>query len=407
MIYFRKTPIVFIFIVWVSCLFSLEFYDPIAVYLTWKKNPESTMSIQWISNKAEVENTIYYAELTDSEDQSNPHFFKQIGSYKVMPQGHPYLIHTAELESLKPDTPYLFKISENGALFKFKTMPKSLTSIRFVEGGDIYHDTIDIVATTNCQAAKLNPMFALLGGDLAYAADSSEGIFPEDAFRWINWLTLWKKTMVTTEGFLIPIVPVIGNHETSGGYGKTATAAPFFYSLFPMPGSQGYNVLDFGDYMSLILLDSGHTNPIEGKQADWLHSTLQARQNVPYKFAVYHVPAYPSIRSFFAERSALIRKSWVPSFDQFSLRVAFEHHDHAYKRTHPLKKGMIHEKGVVYLGDGAWGVAGPRRARRHRAYLAKRISTTHFILVTLNEEGVKYQGINTVGDTIDQYFQKK
>ena len=35
--------------------------------------------------------------------------------------------------------------------------------------------------------------------------------------------------------------------------------------------------------------------------------------------------------------------------------AVLEHHDHTFKRTHPLKDGMKDKYGVPYLGDGSWG----------------------------------------------------
>jgi len=387
--------------------FSGEVYDPLSVYLTWKKSPETTMSIQWVSKKNEVNDLVYYRPLNSSGFDTCLPFSQKLGSHVNMPEGQPYLIHQVELTDLQPGTAYTFKITENGKLYKFKTIPASLTKLRFVEGGDVYHGTVDVLEETNLQAAKLSPDFAVIGGDIAYAADSSHGVFPENFQNWLNFLITWKITMVTPDGFMIPIIPTIGNHETAGGYGKTPAAAPFFYALFPMPGIQGYNVLDFGNYMSIILLDSGHTHPIGGKQADWLRDTLKSRTHVPYKFAVYHVPAYPSVRSYSGEISEYIRKHWVPLFDTFSLRAGFEHHDHAYKRTFPLKNHKAHEKGVIYLGDGAWAVSNPRKQRRLTPYIAKSVASRHFILVTLTEEGVKYEAFNEKGEIIDQYGQNK
>lgn len=397
----------FLFLLSVNFCLNASGYDPISVYLTWTKNPESTISIQWISNKNETEDNVFYHLLKEEDSLKNSDFVQVKATHRTMPQGHPYLIHQVELTGLEENSSYAFKISETGELFKFKTLPKDLSVLRFVEGGDAYHDTIDLVEKMNIQAAKLNPMFAIIGGDISYAADSSHGIFPEEFHRWMKWWVTWKKTMVTTDGYLIPILATIGNHETSGGFGKTPMAAPLFYAFFPMPGEQGYNVLDFGDYMSLILLDSGHTHPIGGKQTEWLAHTLKDREKIPYKFAVYHVPAYPSARKFSYEVSEIVRKHWVPLFDTYALRAAFEHHDHTYKRTFPLKNGKMHENGVVYLGDGAWGVASPRKPKRYIPYIAKTLSSANFILVTLNKEGVKYEAFNSKGELIDRYGQKK
>jgi hypothetical protein len=67
-------------------------------------------------------------------------------------------------------------------------------------------------------------------------------------------------------------VVAIGNHEVQNHYLETHAdyqpgpdwrekVAPHFYALFAFPGHPGYNVLDVGDYLSLVILDSGLTSP--------------------------------------------------------------------------------------------------------------------------------------------------
>jgi acid phosphatase type 7 len=172
-----------------------------------------------------------------------------------------------------------------------------------------------------------------------------------------------------------------------------------------MPGKPGYNVLDFAGYMSIFILDSDHTNPIGGKQAAWLAKTLQEHQNVPHKFALYHVPAYPSVHRLSQDVSAQIRKFWVPSFDAFHLTAAFENHEHSYKRSHLLRGDAIAEDGVLYIGDGGWGVDHPRKPRRtgENWYLAKAISSRNFIVVDVAKDRQTVYAVNDKGEVIDSF----
>jgi hypothetical protein len=172
-----------------------------------------------------------------------------------------------------------------------------------------------------------------------------------------------------------------------------------------MPGPQGYNVLDFSDYMSIWLLDSGHTHAVHGQQTDWLRETLLQRKAVPHKFISYHVPAYPSVRSFNEKISPSIRRYWVPLFEKFGIVAAFEHHDHAYKRTYPLKNHKIDPTGVIYLGDGGWGVQKPRArpASDFRWYLAKSAPKRNFIVVTISPDETRhFLAVDDNGDIIDE-----
>jgi acid phosphatase type 7 len=388
-----------------------ENYEPVAVYLTWQRSPESTMTINWITFDNRADDQV---EFRDNE--TKPWDRKQ-GMHSTMPGDSHYLIHSVELTNLQPATDYAFRTGHDAVSYKFRTMPATLKEpIRFVVGGDMYHDGVECLSETNRQAAKTDPMFALVGGDIAYAADTNISFLPrwthswidilagQKPDRWLAWLIAWKNDMVTPDGRLVPILPVLGNHDTSGRFGQTPDKAPFFYALFPMPGPQGYNVLDFGNYMSIVLLDSGHTHPIEGTQAQWLTATLDARQQVPHKFAIYHVPAYPSVRKPNDEMCAKVRKNWVPIFEKFNLTAAFENHDHAYKRTHPIKDGKIDSQGIIYLGDGAWGVDKPRKARRlnQKWYLASFASERHFLMVTINEDKRHAVAITSQGKIIDE-----
>ncbi|MFQ5962502.1 MAG: metallophosphoesterase family protein, partial [Candidatus Methylomirabilales bacterium] len=242
--------------------------------------------------------------------------------------------------------------------------------------------------------AKQDPMFTVIGGDIAYANGEARLVK-----RWYRWLAGWKKYMVTSDGRLIPLVVAIGNHEVRGQFGQTPDQAPYFYKLFALPDKRSYRVLDFGRYMSLVLLDSGHTHAIDGEQTDWLRRTLADRQELPHLFAIYHVPAYPSVRNFDNGVSAKIREHWVPLFEQFGVDVAFEHHDHVYKRTHGIRAGKVDPRGVLYLGDGAWGAM--LRRPRDRWYLAKTASKRHFSLVTVGQSR-SFLAIDSEGQIFDR-----
>lgn len=379
---------------------AAEEYDPPIVYLTWQRQPDTTMTVQWITPKDRSDDLIEYK--LDSETD----WHRQKGTHNSLPGRYPFFIHRIELSGLNPESTYYFRVGAEGKIFKFRTLPAVLKGpLQFVSGGDLYHDTLDRVARTNKEAAKKSPQFALIGGDIAYSGRKL-WFLEENGQRWIDWLILWKKTMVTPEGYLIPILPAIGNHETNGRFFQTYKQAPFFYALFPMPGLQGYQVLDFGKYLSIFFLDSNHTNTVKGPQSAWLQRSLQARQEVPFKAAIYHVPAYPSVGSFNNSTSALIRSNWVPLFEQYGIDVAFEHHAHAYKRTHLIKEGRISSDGVLYIGDGAWGVENLRKPHspKNTWYLAKTLSVNHFILTTIDQTHLYFQAIDSRGKIIDEFY---
>lgn len=388
-----------------TLLFSAEKgHDPITVYLTWQNDPRTTMTVQWITELGNESDEIYYH--TDGESQ----WQIALGTHSSMPKNEPYYIHRVEITDLQPGKSYIFKIASlDRASYKFRTVPDNPEKpFRFVVGGDMLTDDIKYMIETNKQAAKMDPLFALVGGDIAYAGSKKANNAKKDeANRWLQWLKAWREHMITPGGYLIPFLPTIGNHDVNGRYDQAKDKALFYYTLFPFPGKQGYNVMDFGGYMSIFALDSGHTSPIDGKQSEWLYDALAQRKDVPHKFALYHVPAYPSVRKYNGTRNAKIRQSWVPAFEANSLSAAFENHDHAYKRTKPILKGKVNPNGVIYLGDGAWGVKKARRPRSPNQlwYLAQTKRNRHFIMVTVDGKKRYYHGIKSNGEVIDSYAQ--
>lgn len=382
------------------------FAETIATYLTWMRDPTKTMTVQWVTRKGNEVDEVFYQKVGDRA------WHIAVGRHVPMPKKSAYLIHRVELTGLDPGAVYIFRAGGwHESQRKFRTLPASSESrIRFVVGGDMYHDEIDYLVETNKQAAKTGPMFALVGGDISYSASHSPKVFHTDEEeRWLSWLRAWDQNMVTPEGLTIPFVPAIGNHDVNGAYGQTPAQSPYFYSLFAFPGAQGYNVLDIGGYMSVIVLDTNHTHPVERSQSTWLERVLAQRKNVPYKFALYHVPAYPSVRKFTGENNVMIRKFWVPHFENYKLLAAFEHHEHAYKRTHPILKGKVNPEGVLYLGDGAWGVKKARKPKSSKDawYLAFSQSARHFIAVTINQGRCIFEGIRSDGVVMDRYVKPK
>ena len=307
-------------------------------------------------------------------------------------------MHTVGLTGLAPDRDYRCRIEGDAAVHAFSTMPADASEpITFVAGGDLYKESFD--KRMYVVVAARDPMFVVIGGDIAY--DNGE---PSRVSRWFHWLDAWDEYMVTSDGRLIPMVVAIGNHEVLGRYDQTPAEAPFFYSLFKWPGETGCNVLDFGEYMSIIALDSTHTHPVGGVQTQWLQRTLAERVHQPHVFVVYHVAAYPSVRSYDGPICALIREHWVPLFEQYGVDIVFENHEHAYKRTPLIRNGTTDPDGVLYLGDGAWG-ANLRSVHTPADtwYLDRAESIHHVIVVTIHGDERRFEAVDQYGTVFDSY----
>ena len=359
-----------------------------ATYLSWYSDPATTMTIQWLSTPDELKSHVQYRAIHESE------WTTALSSHKTHQE---IQIHRAHLTHLHPDTEYEFQLSPETSIRRFKTAPSRLNRpLRFIIGGDAYRSE-KLFAKMNQTISQTNPLFVAIGGDIAYAIKANVFQSEELALkRWIAFLKLWTIQGVSEEGKMIPFLLAAGNHDVS------PVQSDLFFDLFAFPEKKLFRALDFGDYLSLIFLDTGHLDPIEGNQTLWLEKTLAKRTQIPNRFAIYHEAAYPSFYPFSGPTPTKIRAHWCPLFDQYNLSAAFENHNHTYKRTFPISDNTIVPPGagVVYLGDGCWGVS-PRKTTPQR-YLEKRESKNSIFLVELSTKGALIEALDNTGESFDR-----
>jgi hypothetical protein len=216
--------------------------------------------------------------------------------------------------------------------------------------------------------------------------------------------TYYTEEMVTPDGYSIPMVLAIGNHEVHGSFGQSKQAAPFFFGFFGQDPEKSYFKRQFGPQLALFVLDSGHVASHES-QVDWLDQELEASKEIPYKAAIYHVPLYPSHRDFMGTYSDLGRAHWAPVFDAHGLTVAFENHDHTFKRSHFIKNGekVPNGEGTLYLGDGCWGRDARPVDEAPLWYLNKQGAIQHFWVVDCTVEQMTYRAVDMENRVFDIY----
>jgi len=382
---------------------------PPALYLTWQRDPTTTMTVHWhtFDSSANLRWRVPGAAAWNT-----------IAAGSIPAPYSERYVHTAEITGLNPGWIYEFQVDGYADAHRFRTMPSNIASpVKFAVAGDAdVNDTADAMA--RAIAAK-DPAFIAMIGDHAY-----ENSRAEDGWRWDRYFQSWYDHVRAPDGRLIPIVAGVGNHEVYNGWGQyhqdfENTAdwrlryASYFYRYFAFPGSaQPYGVLDFGNYLSLLILDTEHSSPtITGTDAQsvWLSQRLAERGTKRHLLPLYHVPAYPSYRPFDgtsddANRARRIRDHWVPLLQNNGVHLAFEHHDHAYKRTKPLLNGVENAGGIVFAGDGAWGVA-TRPPDSGRTYLQNSAATHHAFLVTISATNRTVEAIGTNGIAFDFFAQ--
>lgn len=363
---------------------------PDTLFLTWRRDPTTTMTVQWVGADGPV-------GLVEYRTQGSEIWRTQTCTKRRYAQTD-LQVFRSELEGLQPGADYEFRVHPAMPPERFRTMPAKATDvIHFISGGDC--GVNEHTVANNIQAARQDPMFAIIGGDLAYENGKAADIH-------YKFLVNYSRHMIN-DGRLIPMITCLGNHEVDGSYGQPREKAPFFYALFDgLYPEQGFATLDFGDYLSLVLLDTGHTTAIEGLQTDWLEKTLKDRVDHPHVLVVNHVPAYPSHRNMNAVAGKVgtgagNREHWTPLFDRYRVPVVLEHHDHTFKRSKPLIDGMADVNGVHYMGDGSWGRIRPPQPLEDMPYLLKTSKDYHLSLHRIEGDERFHMALNDAGRIVD------
>lgn len=386
----RWTALLTIVFLGAACFAGWRFWkrSDSAVYLTWDDNPSTTMVVTVVDSADHPHSFIEWRK------EGSDRWQRAATTVGDFPFYSGWKISRAKLHDLAAGSRYRFRFGAGARDWFFETAPDHLDrALVFAEGGDVDLDG-GLLEKMNHLVGSMSPDFVVLGGDLAYAEAD-----PSKAWRWLQFFQSADRNLVTPDGRLIPVLVTLGNHDTANPLRqrdpefvppRTAQerkkCAPYMDAFFPVLIEHGYAAVDFGRYLSLLLMDTRHLCAVDGEQTDWLRQSLAARQDVPNVFPIYHVPAYPCRKMESCVVMDSIRSCWLPLFEGGGVRLAFEHDSHAFKVTHPIKKGHADPDGIIYLGDGAWGVP-PREEKKGQPtpwYIEKTLPVDHVYSVRLS-----------------------
>jgi hypothetical protein len=326
------------------------------------------------------------------------------------------VVYYAALSNLSADTTYYFRIVDAQPLsgflpiftreYSFVSGPQSgptSSPFSFVTGGDM-----GVSALTNqltAVAAAQNPLFVAIGGDMSY----DNGI-AACYRRWDAWFDMLASNLLSTSGRLTPYLVAPGNHEGGNFYQTDASVFSFYRPYFvrePLNGRQptampSYSSHKVGNLMMLSLDSNVYTDA--SAQTSWIE---QMMSTTPQRWltAIYHAPLWPSVRSVSDPVSTSLRQFWGPLFERFGLDVAFENHDHAYKRTKPMLASgpSTTGAGTLHVGDGKWGLDDGLRIPQLREYNAF-VSQNAFVLhVQVNNTAISARALDSTNAAFDSF----
>ncbi len=324
--------------------------------LVWNDDPTSTIIIAW--DQLRGENPVVYYGEKDFNKKWKDYPYSQEPTHTTI--GYRAMnTHFAKLTGLKPDQDYYFIIKDSEGIGNrcwFRTAPNNPQPFTFIAGGDTKSEGTMLEAgrASNKMAAKLRPLFVIFNGDFT----SGDGTNDE---RWKLWLDDWMNLNTTSDGRMIPIVPIHGNHENGD---KTV-----LHKLFDAPYQNEaeeniYYSLSFGgNLLHVIALNSEVEEG--GDQRSWLEKDLMEHQDFTFKMACYHKPFRPHTKN--KRENVHQYEQWAPLFFEYKLSIGLGADSHMSSITYPIRpseedgsfEGFIRddETGTMYVGEGSWGAA--------------------------------------------------
>jgi len=332
-------------------------------------------------------------------------------------------MHSIFLNNLTPATDYYVQFVYNGKVLgdaNFTTFPSEEMEkdIVMVVGGDSSGNEIATAFIKDLR--NYNPDVILVGGDIVY--DNGD----QDCYYcWYYYLDQFD-ALNKHRGKLIPLILAFGNHDVGLDDGQLLGVDPYQNNLMlffpqhsnfdvknpraPLPENRkSYFYKKIGNMLHMSL-DTGYLTEYNGKQLQWLQNTAKQFPTLA-KFANYHVPIIPACfynPHAYGEDPRM--ESWVPVFEENNFMGVFENHVHLFKRTKPLRFGGEEGPGVVYIGDGAWGI-NPEDCynddpnRNITGVFAKMGNMNHIWILKISKDTVEYNALNKDGAIFDTYSQ--
>ena len=335
----------------------------------------STMEVLWQDNNAGESNSIRWG--TDTSYSLGSAVAPEFGDRQ----------HAYTITGLQPDTKYYYQVSDTTVTAcvygqgSFITAPAdSATSIRFIGQGD-----------SRSQPFALDNLMQALRTFYSQPGNADYQRFAIHNGDWVStdgesyWTSQWfdpTKTDIVAYTANTPIDGVKGNHDNASGYSTTFPKYfPFPYPAATLKAGTGtgtstpaaYNNLywsvDYGP-VHISFVDEYSSFAPGSQQYTWLTNDL-ATTTKPWKFLVYHEPAY-SAGSDADNTSA--QTYLEPLITQYNVDLVFAGHSHNYARTGAYNltqaQGDQIALNVPHITSGGGGapVYQPDMTNTHSAY---------------------------------------
>jgi hypothetical protein len=373
---------------------------PERIILNLTENPATSMAVTWRSEIGVVDAIAQITEAAPTPSlEENAVTVKAITEQIEVEEGQVKLSHSVIFRGLNPNSLYAYRVGNDSVWSEwnqFKTARKKPAPFTFVYFGDPQNDITNYVSRIFREAYKSAPdaAFWLFTGDLV--SNST--------------LDSWWSELFYASGWIFRVMPGVmlpGNHgypKIETPEGKTRILNRFWRPNFTLPenGPEGLAETSyFIDYQGVRFIMLNGNEKLQ-EQADWLRGLLANNSNT-WTIAAMHQPIYSTGKD---RDNPELRELFMPLYDEYSVDLILQGHDHTYGRTFKLKNGEIvnnDESGTVYVVS----VSGPKVYPLNPLYrhLMAKFGTGNqlFQVITIKKNVLYYESRLVTGELYDSF----
>ena len=253
-------------------------------------------------------------------------------------------IHRATIKNLQPDTQYVYRIVNDGAVsknFYFKTAKTDSFSFIYVGDPQVgaswgVLDDAGLWNTTLKTATEVVPNATLL----VSAGDQVEVCTRERYYQ-----GLFAPNYMPTLAF----ANSMGNHENDNYTGVTEYDASPYDNHYNPPNTvmngEVYGASKAGGdywytYNNTLFMHINTNSSNMAEHTAFLNGAISANPNVKWKIAVMHFSMFGAGSYFTADAMAQRRELYAPLFDSLDIDVVLSGHEHIYARSYMIEEGF-------------------------------------------------------------------
>lgn len=364
----------------------------------------TSRTFMWQSDYAEENPVVEYRQAGDDDSLMQ----LPASSDAFSDDGVTTYIHTAAVTDLKPGTAYEYRVGAGDKRSDWQ-------SFHTAQGHDfkalIFPDSqssdYSVWAATAQPAWQRNQdaQFFINMGDLV---DNGQ-----DHYQWNAWFDVVGDMIAR-----IPVVPLLGNHETYDKDWKVRMPEAYLH-LFALPRidrekyqNQFYS-FDYGDVHFVVLNTQSQEltdfePSLDEDEVAWFKEDM-AKTTKKWKIVLMHKDP---LQYGFANRPQPREEGfspegrlWMPLFDQYGVDAVLSAHLHTYRDRGHIRNFQRDESGPLYLITGVAGnVQYPGLWKQHSLdeYVAPQPETDNYMTLEATDDSLTFRGFLPDGQLLEE-----